>query len=128
MGVGLERGHEAVQAERDDAGADPDPALVLADALPDQPGATDLGDGGEAEQEQIDFSTMGEVSQLASRLRWVSSGGVAGAGRPELDRHRARVGRWHDADGRRARERRTSECGTVATPTTTANTTRRTRT
>ena len=37
-------------AERDHPGADPDPAAVLAHALPDQPGATDLGDRGQDEQ------------------------------------------------------------------------------
>ena len=50
--VRLERGDEAVEAQRDHAGADPEPAAVLTDALPDQPGAADLGDGGEREQEQ----------------------------------------------------------------------------
>src|SRR6202022_3115137 len=44
--VGLQGGDEAVDAERDDAGAHPDPAAVLTDALPDQPGATDFGQGG----------------------------------------------------------------------------------
>lgn len=48
--VGLEGGHHAVQTERDDTGTDPDPALVLADALPHQPGASDLEQGGDDEQ------------------------------------------------------------------------------
>lgn len=40
-----EIGHdgEAVEAERDDTGADPEQAAVLPDALPHQPGAADLG-------------------------------------------------------------------------------------
>jgi hypothetical protein len=42
---------EAVGAEGGDAGADPQQTLVLADALPDQPGAADLGDRGEDEQQ-----------------------------------------------------------------------------
>jgi hypothetical protein len=48
--VRLQGGHEAVQAEADHPRADPDPAAVLADPLPDQPGAADLSQGGEYEQ------------------------------------------------------------------------------
>lgn len=39
-----------VDAERDDSGADPDPASVLANALPHQPRAADLSDGGGYEE------------------------------------------------------------------------------
>ena len=52
MGVGLKRRDEAVRTEGEDAGADPDPASVLTDPLPDQPGSSDLGEGGEDEQGQ----------------------------------------------------------------------------
>jgi hypothetical protein len=48
--VRLAGGHHPVDAEGDDAEADPDPALVLADALPDQPDATGLEKGGDDEQ------------------------------------------------------------------------------
>jgi hypothetical protein len=41
----LEGGREAVDAEGEDAGADEDQAAVFADALPDQSGAADLGQG-----------------------------------------------------------------------------------
>src|SRR6266545_4289841 len=51
MGVGLEGGNKAVDAKRQDAGADEQQAAVLADALPDQPGAADLGQRGQAEQQ-----------------------------------------------------------------------------
>ena len=51
VGVGLQGRNEAVEAKRDDAGAHPDPAAVFTEALPDQPRATDLGDGGEDEQQ-----------------------------------------------------------------------------
>jgi hypothetical protein len=39
----LEGGHELIEAKGNDAGADEDQAAVFADALPDQPGAADLG-------------------------------------------------------------------------------------
>jgi hypothetical protein len=41
---------EPVSPERKHPGADPEQAAVLADALPDQPGAADLGNGGQHEQ------------------------------------------------------------------------------
>src|SRR6266480_2508170 len=47
VGVGLEGGDEAVGAQGGDAGADEQQAAVFADALPDQPGAADLGEGGQ---------------------------------------------------------------------------------
>ena len=50
VGVGLQGGDEAVQAEGDNAGTDPDPAAVFAYSLPDQPGSADLGDGCRDEQ------------------------------------------------------------------------------
>jgi hypothetical protein len=46
----LEGGHEPVTTEGEDPGADEDQAAVFADALPDQPGAADLGQGGQGEQ------------------------------------------------------------------------------
>jgi uncharacterized protein (TIGR03083 family) len=49
--VGLERGDEAVQAEGDDAGGDPQHAAVLPPALPDEPRTADLGDRGQQEQQ-----------------------------------------------------------------------------
>jgi hypothetical protein len=52
VGVRLQRGREAVEAERDDARADPQHAAVLAHALPDQPRTTDLGQRGEGEQDE----------------------------------------------------------------------------
>jgi hypothetical protein len=50
VGVRLEGGHEPVEPEGQDAGADKGQAAVLADALPDQPGRTNLGQGGQGEQ------------------------------------------------------------------------------
>jgi len=49
VGVGLQGGDEAVEAEADDASSDPDPAVVLADALPHEPGTADLDQGGNDE-------------------------------------------------------------------------------
>lgn len=49
--VRLQRGDEPVQAQGDDTGTDPRPPLVLAYALPYQPGPADLGDGGQGEQQ-----------------------------------------------------------------------------
>ena len=51
VGIGLQGGNEAVEAEGDDPSADLRPALVLADALPDKPSASDLGEGGQDEQQ-----------------------------------------------------------------------------
>jgi hypothetical protein len=51
MGVGLEGGHKAVQAKGNDAGADKDQASMFSDALPDQPGLADFGQGGQGEQQ-----------------------------------------------------------------------------
>lgn len=42
-------GDQAVDAEGDHAGTDPGEAAVLSDALPHEPGDTDLGQGGEDE-------------------------------------------------------------------------------
>jgi hypothetical protein len=47
MRVWLQGGDEPVEADGEDAGADPTDAAVFADALPDEPGATNLGDGGQ---------------------------------------------------------------------------------
>jgi hypothetical protein len=47
----LEGGHEPVTTEGEDPGADEDQAAVFADALPDQPGAADLGQRGQDEQQ-----------------------------------------------------------------------------
>src|SRR5690606_12254716 len=47
--IGLQGGDETVDAEGNDAGADPDPAPVLAHTLPHQPGTADLGDGSQDE-------------------------------------------------------------------------------
>src|ERR687891_262842 len=52
VGVVLEGGDEAVGGERGDAGADPGGAAVFTDALPDQPGAADLCDGGDGEEDE----------------------------------------------------------------------------
>ena len=48
--IRLQGRDEPVEPERDHPGADPDPAAVLAHALPDQPRAADLGQRGEDEQ------------------------------------------------------------------------------
>jgi cation-transporting ATPase V len=50
VGVRLERGDESVRGQGHDAGTDPGDAAMLADALPDQPCATDLQDGSHEEQ------------------------------------------------------------------------------
>jgi hypothetical protein len=47
----LQGGDEAVGGQGGDAGTDPGEAAGLAHALPDHPRATDLGQGGEAEQQ-----------------------------------------------------------------------------
>ena len=65
--VGLQRGDEPVGAEGEDAGADPEHAAVLAHALPDQPGATDLGDGRDGEQEQRSAAGSWAASLAGSR-------------------------------------------------------------
>jgi hypothetical protein len=44
----LQGGHEPIQAKGNDSGTDKDQAAVFADALPDQPGAADLGQGARA--------------------------------------------------------------------------------
>jgi hypothetical protein len=49
--VRLERGHKPIEAKGHDAGADEGQATVLADALPDQPCPTDLGQRGQDEQQ-----------------------------------------------------------------------------
>lgn len=49
MSARLQGGDEAVSAEGENAGSDPDPPAVFADALPHQPGATDLGEGSKEE-------------------------------------------------------------------------------
>ena len=51
VGVRLERGDEPVKAKGEDAGADEGQAAVFADTLPDEPGPTDLGQGGQGEQQ-----------------------------------------------------------------------------
>lgn len=67
-GVGLQRSDEAVEAERDDAGPDPQPAAVLSDSLPHQPGASDLGHGGD---EQGDAAQGVHTVTLEARdLAW----------------------------------------------------------
>jgi hypothetical protein len=50
VGVGLEGGHEPIQPQGEDAGADEGQAALFADALPDQPGSADLCQGGQGEQ------------------------------------------------------------------------------
>src|SRR5690606_29741241 len=52
VGVGLEGGDEPVRAEREHAGGDPEQAALLPQPLPDEPGAADLGDGGQHEEDQ----------------------------------------------------------------------------
>lgn len=52
VGIGLHRRDQSVEAERDHAEADPDPALVLANSLPHQPGSTDFEYGGKNEQQK----------------------------------------------------------------------------
>jgi hypothetical protein len=52
MWVLLEGGDEPVGGEGGDTGGDPGDASVFTDALPDEPGAADLGDGSESEQDQ----------------------------------------------------------------------------
>ena len=51
MRVALERGHEAIQTKGDHTSADPEPAPVLPQPLPDQPRTADLSHGGENEQQ-----------------------------------------------------------------------------
>ena len=51
VGVGLQRGHESVHTQRDDPEPRPQPAPILTDALLDQPGTADLGDGSHDEQQ-----------------------------------------------------------------------------
>jgi hypothetical protein len=46
VGVRLQGGDEPVRAKREHTGTDPDPPAVFAHALPDQPGAADLQQGG----------------------------------------------------------------------------------
>jgi MFS family permease len=48
--IRLQGRDEPVSPEREHPGADPEQAAVLADALPHQPGSTDLGEGGQHEQ------------------------------------------------------------------------------
>jgi hypothetical protein len=43
----MQAGDEAIDAQRDDARADPGDALVFTDALPDEPGPADLEKGGD---------------------------------------------------------------------------------
>jgi hypothetical protein len=49
--VGLEGGDEPIEPEGQDAGTDKGQAAVFADALPDQPGPADLGQGGQGKQQ-----------------------------------------------------------------------------
>ena len=49
MRIRLQGGDKPIQAKGDDASAHPHESLVLANALPDQPGPTNLGDRGENE-------------------------------------------------------------------------------
>lgn len=51
-GVRLQRGDQAVEAERDEDGPDPQPPAVLPHALPYQPRPADLRDRGEGEQDE----------------------------------------------------------------------------
>jgi hypothetical protein len=75
--VGLQGGDEAVDAERDDAGAHPDRAAVFTDALPDQPCATDFGDRGRTnnriERVTVMAPTLGDHRPLRAASRWVPS-------------------------------------------------------
>jgi hypothetical protein len=50
VGVWLEGCDEPIRTEGDDSGTDPGPATVLADPLPHQPCAADLGEGREHEE------------------------------------------------------------------------------
>jgi hypothetical protein len=53
----LEAGDEPIGAEGEDAGADEGEAAVFADALPDQPGAADLGQRGQRDS-RIERTTV----------------------------------------------------------------------
>ena len=50
MRIGLQGRDEPVGPEREDPGADPEQAALLAHALPHEPGAADFGEGGQHEQ------------------------------------------------------------------------------
>jgi hypothetical protein len=63
----LKRGDEAIAAEGEDAGADEGQAAVFADALPDQPGAADLGQSGQGEQQ--DRAQHGQGVTYPGRVR-----------------------------------------------------------
>ncbi len=69
------RGDEPVGPEHHDSRATPDDAPVLSDALPDHPGATDLGERGKDEQQQR--AQDGHGSPYESTIggsRWLSPG------------------------------------------------------
>lgn len=55
--VWLEGRHETVSAKGQHASPYPEPAFVLADALPDQPGSTDLRERSHDEQRDLRVST-----------------------------------------------------------------------
>jgi hypothetical protein len=74
MGVGLEGGDESVEAQGEDAGADEGQAAVFADALPDQPGPTDLGQRGQAEQQHR--AQHGHVATIAGVPHVEGTGGI----------------------------------------------------
>src|SRR5690606_21441487 len=95
IGVGLQGGHEPVEAERDDPGPGPQQAALLADALPHQPGAPDLGESGQHEQE--DGTGHEHPGSLLRRGRRCTAADRDG-----------RIGRWSGGCASRAagRERR----------------------
>src|SRR6185369_3463787 len=77
-------GGEAVQAERDDAGADPQPAAVFAQSLPDQPGPSDLEQRGDDEQgdragDDHDGDAFGEINRATAAAGETAGSGEAGA-------------------------------------------------
>ena len=65
VGVVPEGGDEPVGGQRGDAGTDPGEPAVLAHPLPDHPGATDLGERGNREQEDRAEDGLGRAPYLS---------------------------------------------------------------
>src|ERR1051326_3133279 len=70
MRVGLQGGDEPVESERHHSGADPDPAAMFPNALPDQPGTADLEQRGQYEQRnRTQYEHMGTL-----HYSWAAAG------------------------------------------------------